>query len=244
MNRLFYFIHKWVSAAAYIQLAIWTTTGFLFATLSQDAMKSAPVEGAHRGVIAAAPPISVASALATVGTTVGEITKVELRGTAIGPFYVVTGDKGSARVDARTGVSAPVTQAEAEAAARRDQPNSPAVAQSALISEAPPIEYRDGPLPTWRVSLADAAGTVVYVDATTGEVAQRHNDRWRLYDILWMLHVMDYKGRENFNNPLMVCAASLAVLTAYSGIVILLIKVWRWGRRKRRVPANGLRQAA
>jgi hypothetical protein len=182
--------------------------------------------------------VTVAGVLTVVGSPVGDITHVELRGTATGPFYIVTGEKGVARVDARTGSLAPVTQQEAESAAQRDQPGSPRVQGAQLFTEAPPIEYRDGPLPTWRVALADGAGTVIYVDGVTGEVIQRHNDRWRFYDILWMLHVMDYKGRENFNHPLIVSFATLAVVTAYTGIAIQLVRLWRWTRKRARASSG------
>jgi hypothetical protein len=245
MNRLLYAIHKWISAAAFVQLSIWTVTGFLFAWIAQERLKSAPVEGANHAVIAEAPPVTVARALEAASPSTGRVDRVELRGTPSGPYYVVTGASGRARIDARSGEPSRVDRAEAEAIARRDQPGSPHVKETTLLEGSPPIEYRDCEhgectLPVFRVALGDAAGTAIYVDAVTGDVTARRNDIWRTYDLLWSLHIMDYRGREDFNHGLIRCAAILAMATVLSGIVLLALKAGRWVRaRLRRTPGSG-----
>ncbi len=241
MNRLLYAIHKWVSALAFLQLTVWSVTGFLFAFLSQEAMKSTPVAGAHDAALAHAPKVEAAAAMiaASAAGDLGPIARVELRALPSGAFWVVRGAKGATRIDAESGKPAPVDKTEAEATARRDQPGAPAVASAALLTESPPIDYRDGVLPAWQVELADGHHTRVFVDATTGEVVMRRNDRWRSYDFLWALHIMDYRGRENFNHPLMLAAASLAVLTVFSGIVLLVVRFTRWlGRFRKKAAAK------
>jgi uncharacterized iron-regulated membrane protein len=112
------------------------------------------------------------------------------------------------------------------------------VRATTLVRDAAPIEYRgeceqgDCALPAYRVALADAAGTVVYVDATTGDVTARRNDLWRTYDFLWSLHIMDYRGRESFNHLLIHAAACLAMATVLSGIVLLCVRAARWVRKR------------
>jgi uncharacterized iron-regulated membrane protein len=239
MNRLFYALHKWISAAAFVQLAIWTVSGFLFTAISQESIRSNPIEGAHRGVIDAAPATSIARALELAAPTSGATSRVELRATPSGLYYVVRGDSATVRIDARAGVVAPVTRAEAGEIAQRDQPGAPGVRGTTLVESAAPIEYRDCesgecPLPAFRVELADAAGTVVYVDAATGDVTARRNDRWRTYDFFWSLHIMDYRGREDFNHWLIRAAAMMAMATVASGIALLTLRAIRWiGRRRR-----------
>lgn len=241
MNRLLYAVHKWISAAAFVQLAIWTVSGFVFATVSQASIRSAPAEGAHKGVITAAPAVSLARALEVASLASGAVSRVDLRATPSGLYYVVQGEEATVRIDAREGTLAPVTAAEAAAIASRDQPGSPAAQATTLVASSPPIEYRDCesgecPLPVFRVALADVAGTVVYVDAATGDVTARRNDRWRTYDFFWSLHIMDYRGREDFNHWLIRAAALLAMSTVASGMVLLAIRAARWVRRRGRAP--------
>jgi len=237
MNRLLYAVHKWVSAVAFVQLAVWTVSGFVFATVSQESIRSAPVEGAHRGVVTEAPAVSIARALELAAPSSGPVAHVDLRATPSGLYFVVQGEKATVRVDARAGVLAPVTADEAGAIARRDQPGAPQLRDTTLVEASPPIEYRDCesgdcPLPVFRVALADAAGTVVYVDAATGDVSARRNDRWRTYDFFWSLHIMDYRGREDFNHWLIRGAALLAMCTVASGMILLGLRSIRWLRKR------------
>jgi hypothetical protein len=236
MNRLLYFLHKWISAAAFVQLAIWTVSGSVFAWVSQESIRSPPVEGAHRGVLAEAPAVPIARAIEAADAA-GAVDHIELRGTPTGPYYVVHGQAATVRVDARSGQLAPVSRAEAELIARRDQPDSPPVRETTLIEGSPPVEYRDCEhtectLPAYRVALADPAGTGLYVDAATGDVTARRNDRWRLYDFFWSLHIMDYRAREDFNHWLIRGAGLLAVATVASGIAVLILRATRWFRRR------------
>ncbi|HEY3822131.1 MAG TPA: PepSY domain-containing protein [Polyangiaceae bacterium] len=238
MNRLLYAIHKWLSAAAFVQFALWTVSGSVFAWVSQESIRSAPVEGANRSVLAEPPGVSIARAMEVAAAGgAGAVDRVELRGTPAGALYVVHGEGATVRVDARSGEVAPVSPAEAEAIARRDQPGSPAVAGTTLVEGTAPLEYRDCEhtectMPAYRVALADAARTVLYIDAANGEVTARRNDRWRLYDFFWSLHIMDYRAREDFNHVLIRGASLLAVATVASGIVLLTLRATRWVRRR------------
>lgn len=140
-----------------------------------------------------------------------------------------------ARYDARTGEALPVTRDEAQLVASRDHEGSPDAASAEVVEADPPIEYRDRPLPAWRVVLADEEATAVWVDARSGEVTARRTSTWRTYDFLWSLHIMDYGDREDFRHPLIIAFALLANLTALSGLVLWIT---RWARRLRRDPAT------
>ena len=54
-------------------------------------------------------------------------------------------------------------------------------------------EYR-GALPAWRVDFEDGEGRSIYVAADTGAVTARRSTLWRVYDFLWGLHIMDWRG--------------------------------------------------
>ncbi len=92
-----------------------------------------------------------------------------------------------------------------------------------LLEADPPIEYREKPLPAWRVTLDDARHTNVYVDARSGEVTAIRNDAWRRWDFLWALHIMDWRGREEMHHPLLLGSAALAFCAAASGLGL-----WAW----------------
>ncbi len=237
MNRRLYALHRWVSLVALLQLLAWSVSGFFFAVVPKPRLMSAPIDGAHDIALDAQ---AVTLAAADLGARardlgVGEVRKIEIRGSDSGPTAIVTGSKRRIRLDARTGRERPVERDEAIAVARRDQPLSPREADVEHITTDPPIEYRDKPLPAWRVVLDDGKGTAIYVDATSGEVTARRNGIWRTYDFLWSLHIMAYNDREDFRHPLLACAAGITVLTALTGTVLWTMRVAR--RRKRAAKA-------
>ncbi|HEY5612201.1 MAG TPA: 2Fe-2S iron-sulfur cluster-binding protein, partial [Lysobacter sp.] len=68
----------------------------------------------------------------------------------------------------------------------------------------------------------DGDATTLYVSAQDGRILERRNDSWRVFDFVWMLHIMDYTGRQDFNNPLVIMAASGGLWIALSGFWLLV----------------------
>ncbi|MFT7464051.1 MAG: hypothetical protein ACI9EF_002400, partial [Pseudohongiellaceae bacterium] len=120
-------------------------------------------------------------------------------------------------VDASTGDLLPaVDQDEAlRLAEARFLPEHTSATVSAV--EGPTFEFR-GELPAWRVSFDDSEHRAVYIDGLTGELLTVRSDAWRRFDFFWMLHIMDYDERQDFNTPWLQIFAALGVLTAATGL--------------------------
>jgi hypothetical protein len=244
VNRRLYALHRWISALALIQLTIWLGTGLFFAVFPIERVRGSgrssalelltPDDGV--GVLT---PATVLVIVANAGLT--SVRALELRHTGRGPVYVArgssTGDR--MRLDARTGSLAPVDRDEAARTAAGDQGGRATVRDAQLVEREPGVEYRDEPLPAWKVSLEDDARTAIWVDGWTGEVTARRGDLWRTYDFLWSLHIMDYRGRESFHHPLLIGMASLGLLTVLSGVALWLVRISRrLGRQPRKARAE------
>lgn len=78
-------------------------------------------------------------------------------------------------------------------------------------------EYRENPLPAYAVHFANPNRTTVYVAAELGSVQKFRNRQWRVFDLLWMLHTMDYSTRDNFGNVLLRGFSALGLITVLSG---------------------------
>ena len=50
---------------------------------------------------------------------------------------------------------------------------------------------------------------------------------WRIFDFVWMLHIMDYQDRDNFNTWLLISAAALALIISLSGMYLVVKTVRR-----------------
>jgi hypothetical protein len=113
-----------------------------------------------------------------------------------------------------------MTEAEAIQAARLAlrEPADPITAE--FIHDAP-NEYRGGSLPAWKIDFADA--TTLYLDPVTAKVHAVRSTKWRIFDFFWMLHIMDYDERDDFNSPLLIIAAAFGVLTSASGLALAVV---------------------
>ncbi len=72
-----------------------------------------------------------------------------------------------------------------------------------------------------------AEAKIQLANATDGElwpaltrVAARRNSTWRVFDFLWMLHIMDFENRDDFNTFLLQLISILGVITIISGFVL------------------------
>lgn len=82
-------------------------------------------------------------------------------------------------------------------------------------------EYREQPLPAWAVTFKD--DLTVYLSAETGQVRAFRTNGWRVFDFLWMLHTMDFIGRDNINNYLLRAFSILGILTILSGFLLFFV---------------------
>ncbi|MFQ5348741.1 MAG: PepSY domain-containing protein [Rhodothalassiaceae bacterium] len=219
-------IHKFVGLVIGIQILLWTAGGFVMSFFDIER-----VRGEHLIAAQAPQPVPPAALPASVRAVAGnrDIDSVTLEFRFDRPLAeVIFADGSRALVDLASGrLLSPLDGAWVRRIAKADYAGDADIAAMELIRADPPQEYR-GPLPVWHVALADDEETTLYISPETGRVLARRNDIWRLYDFFWMLHIMDYEERVDFNHPLLVTAAVIAFLMALSGILLLL---WRLGRR-------------
>jgi len=84
-------------------------------------------------------------------------------------------------------------------------------------------EYRESALPAWAVTMNHPTQTTVYVAAEQGVVTKFRNNKWRVFDFLWMLHTMDYQGRDNFGNLLLRVFSIAGMVTILSGLALYFV---------------------
>jgi len=87
----------------------------------------------------------------------------------------------------------------------------------------PGSEYR-GDLPVYKVETDTKDSINVYVGYMTGDISSIRSDSWRIWDLMWSLHIMDYKERDNINNILLKALSILALVTSISGITLFFVK--------------------
>ena len=129
-------------------------------------------------------------------------------------------------LDAQNGESlAPLDELAANRLAMSYYAGSGEIRKSSLIETNPPREIGARTLPLWRIDFGDVWGTTLYISPTTGELATRRHTLWRIFDFVWMLHIMDYDEREDINNMLLRLVSFFAFLLVLSGVWYLYFRL-------------------
>ena len=211
-------IHKWLGLLLGIQLVLWVTGGVVMSLIPIEQVRGTPWLPAPESKLTLA-----AYRFPVQQLPVATAAEVRLATRLGKPVYLVIDPDGHRRVfSAQTGEPLPEVSPDAVSAwvqqLHRDRP--PVVAVTRI--DKPEGEVRGREAPLWRVDLDDAWNMRVYVDAITGQVVARRNDLWRFYDFFWMLHIMDYDAREDFNNNLLRASAGLAWFFVLSGLWLIV----------------------
>jgi uncharacterized iron-regulated membrane protein len=221
--------HKWLGLFIGIQVAIWSLSGLYMTAVHIDIIhgdhlvRTLPQIGADAGGLM--DPLAAASAHQGHG--------VRLAWVRNRPAYVVKGESGEKVVDARSGRPVPSpTEAEIRAIAAAAYTGDEPIASAALITDIPG-EIRGRKPPLWRVEFDQWNKPTLYFSPLTGELLSRRHELWRIFDFVWMLHIMDYDERENVNNTLLRVFTWGAVLMALSGAWLLL---FAFPKRKKKAP--------
>lgn len=123
----------------------------------------------------------------------------------------------------------PLSEQEAIAVAKRHFVGDAKVIKIEKVDSIHPHhEYRSGELPAYAVSFEHPTKTTVYVATELGTVQKFRNDKWRVFDFLWMLHTMDYEGRDNFGNILLRVFSIFGLITVLSGFLLYFISAKRF----------------
>ncbi|MDX2121134.1 MAG: PepSY domain-containing protein [Gemmatimonadota bacterium] len=227
MRRLIFKVHKWVGIGIGVILLMWIVTGILIA--GGDTPKGtgeAPPDFSRATVAPAA-----ALALATSGdSALTGVRAVEFE--RLGPHFIyrVRGKGRTVLVDAERGVRFLVDEALARRLAAETVPG--AGIRSAELIRSYDRGYGNGSLPVWRVTLDDAAGTLVHLSQRDGVLGTSTSSK-RMHLTMHNLHTFaTLKVLGLPRGPirwLLVLASVVSLVAVLTGYYMSLPKRWTRG---------------
>ena len=209
--------HKWIGLVIAIQFVLWMASGVVMSLLDADTVRgrqSRAEPPASRIWPADAMPVDAVLAASTRAAKT--ITSAWLLDT---PVYQLAGEQATWMVRAADAQPVALDAALARRIAQASYAGSATAAPARLLKYTP--ETRSHKESVWRIDFPDADETSVYVSAQTGHVLEHRNNTWRLFDFFWMLHIMDYAQRTDFNNSLLLTSAIGGLSMAVSGVWLL-----------------------
>ena len=223
--------HRYLGVFIGIQFILWTLGGLYFSWTDLNEIHGDHLRASqpiHMVIPSGVPPDQIVQ---TVQSRVGanrieKLYIVELLGEY---FYAVEHvndkERSSVLVSVKDGSVRPsVSSAEAGRIAQQSLAN-PGEPTALTYLTADNVdkhhEYREKPLPAWAVKFGNNVS--VYVSAETGQVGAVRTDNWRAFDFLWMLHTMDFEGRDNINNYVLRGFSILGIVTVLSGFSLFVV---------------------
>lgn len=231
--------HRWLGVFFGIQVLLWTVGGIYFSWTNISHIKGDDIRREEPPLALEAAEIPPAQAIQTIkaADTVQQIKSVQLVTVLDSVFYQVVfnnGQRSKARlVNAISGNLKPVLSGnESAAVAKRSLKATGEVTKIDLVTSVNGHhEYRNKPLPAYAITFNGAINSTVYVSPELGTVQSLRNGQWRVYDVLWMLHTMDYRNRSDFNNWLLRFFSVASLLSVLSGFALYIIS-----KKKKRKP--------
>jgi len=205
-------IHKYLSLFISIQLLLWTISGIYFAYNQIELVRGEHLRNQSYDEIdfnlQDLPPITARYMRTFI--RVGEpLIQIE---TATDTIYLELDGTKATKIDLDQAMEIVRTKTSLQALTAIEIFEVPAGA-----------EYRGRSLPLYQIKTDHQNDINAYVDAWTGEIVAIRSSSWRLWDLMWGLHIMDYVDRDNINNILMKVFSILALISSLSGVILFFI---------------------
>ena len=218
--------HKWMGLILGLQVLFWIAGGVVMSAIPLER-----VHGKHLATKTLPNPFSQSDYAYNVDKVIqrldGNIKSIKLTYRMDRPIYLLETQNSTHVFDAQSGeVLEELNQEQVSSLASRHYLKDSQIRTIQKISDIP-LEARRAQGDMWRVEFDDTWSTTLYFVPLTGELQTIRSDIWRLFDFVWMLHIMDYDERDDFNNPLLITSAISALLFTITGIILLLQSRWR-----------------
>ena len=222
--------HLWLSLLLSLQLLAWFGSGLVMSVLPIEEVRGEHLRAPVPAMEWPQALLSPAELSQQSGLNTGLIS-LKQRGSA--PVYQLEQEGHHHYFNAVTGSPLQaLSEPELRLLAQQGYQGAGSLKAATLLTELP-LEARGLKTPVWQVQFADVDNTVFYLDPMLGQVLRVRTDNWRVFDFVWMLHIMDYEERDDFNHGLLIASSALALLFTLSGFVLLVLTLRRQLNRSR-----------
>lgn len=236
-------IHRYLGVFIGIQFFFWTIGGLYFSWTNIHEIRGEHLRDHGHELPLTANLVSPDAAFAEIRKTqeITRLHKIQLIEILQKPFYEIVFEGGDGKMktvlaDAANGsLRDQIEEDEAKTIAFNALKEKSSVTETVYLTEenvGGHHEYREKPLPAYAVSFKKPGGLTVYISAQNGRVESFRTDQWRVFDFFWMLHTLDFYGRDDINNYVLRAFSVLGILTILSGFLLFFLTSPLFGQKK------------
>ena len=203
--------HKYLSFFISLQLFLWTISGIYFAF-----NKIELVRGEQYRLIESL-PINF-DEVKFSRSDVQQVKAINRLGEFI---FVVSGSKGTEYLDAFGAPVKKLNKNEVFEIVSSSSTLKP-IDLEEITESSKGSEFRGRDLPLYKVtSLNDNDKKInLYLNIFSGEITAVRSLQWRIWDLMWGFHIMDWQTRDKINNIFLKIFSILALVSSISGILL------------------------
>ena len=209
--------HKYLSILISIQLLLWTISGIYFAFNQIELV---------RGEQYRLPQVFSID-LGKINLVLDSVKNIQVVRRFGEEIFIVRKESGTEYLNLEGVALEKLSREEAKSIVSSVTSLTP-LAVEEIDDPEPGSEYRGRNLPLFKVVTQDQENDEinVYVDAISGQVVAIRSQQWRLWDLMWGLHIMDWETRDEINNWLLKLFSVLALISSLTGVFIFFR--WDW----------------
>tara|TARA_A100000164_G_C21728097_1_gene686204 strand:- start:66 stop:722 length:657 start_codon:yes stop_codon:yes gene_type:complete len=209
--------HKYLSILISIQLLLWTVSGIYFAFNQIELIRGEQYRLTQVFSID----------LSKINLILDSVQSIQVARRFDEEILIVRKEAGTEYLDLGGATLDKISREEAKVIVSNVTSLTP-LAVEEINDPEPGSEYRGRNLPLFKVTTKDQENDEinVYVDASSGQVVAIRSAGWRLWDLMWGLHIMDWETRDEINNWLLKLFSVLALISSLTGVFIFLR--WDW----------------
>lgn len=219
VNRLMRQIHNVLALVVGTQILLWMVSGLYFTLYPIETVRGSHLRAPVEQVLSV--PVGGWVSAGPLAEGASSVTLKPWLGSTV---YVVERDTGTQMFDATTGEQlTPLDETSARAVAAANWGGQGTLTSAAWVDAAPSESGRKGD-PMWRIEFEGKDRATFWVTPDTGEVRAVRTGVWRLFDLMWGLHIMDWSARETI-------ASWWMKAFAFGGLMMSLAGAWLLVRR-------------
>ena len=204
-------VHKYLSFSISLQLLLWTVSGIYFAFNKIEMVRGEQYILSH----------SYAVDLSQINLNIAEAENVRLSKRLNEEIIIITKDIGNEYLDIK-GNSLDKLSTDAALKIVGNKTTLKPLNVEEIKMEKNGSEYRGRPLPLYKVTSKNKANEKinVYLNVFSGEILAIRSAQWRVWDLMWGFHIIDWQERDNINNFLLKIFSILALISSLTGLLL------------------------
>ena len=211
MRNLVRNTHKYLSFFISLQLLLWTISGIFFAFNKIELVRGEQYRLTQNF------PINF-DEIKFSRSDVQQVKAINRLGKTI---FVVSGSKGIEYLDTLGSSLNKLNKDEVFEIVRASSTLKP-IGLEEITESSKGSEFRGRDLPLYKVtSLNDKDKKInLYLNVFSGEITAVRSLQWRIWDLMWGFHIMDWQTRDKINNIFLKIFSILALVSSISGILL------------------------